>query len=52
MMAHRYDDESPHGLADHRYDNPGGTSLLSAQQQAQLLQALDEPPGDGGLLGA
>jgi transposase len=47
MLAHRYDDEGPHGLVDHRHDNPGGTSLLSAQQQAQLQQALDESPDDG-----
>jgi transposase len=48
-LAHRYNDEGPHGLLDRRHDNPGGTFLLSAQQQAQLQQALDEPPADGGL---
>lgn len=48
-LAHRYNDEGPHGLVDRRHDNPGGTFLLSTQQQAQLQQALDGPPADGGL---
>jgi hypothetical protein len=32
-----------------RHHNPGGTFMLSSEQQAQLHQALDEPPPDGGL---
>jgi transposase len=48
-LAHRYNDEGPQGLGDRRHGNPGGTFILSPEQQAQLQQALDEPPADGGL---
>jgi len=48
-LAHRYNDEGPQGLDDRRHDNPGGTFILSPEQQAQLQQALDEPPAAGGL---
>jgi transposase len=48
-LAHRYNDEGPQGLGDRRPGNPGGTCLLSPEQQAQLCQALAEPPADGGL---
>src|SRR5258708_24866623 len=48
-LAHRYNDECPQGLGDRRHGNPGGTCLLSPEQQAQLYQALEEPPADGGL---
>jgi hypothetical protein len=50
-LAHRYNDKDPQGLGDRRHSNPGGTFILSQEQQAQLHQALDEPPADGGLLG-
>jgi transposase len=36
-------------LGDRRHSNPGGTFILSQEPQAQLQQALDEPPADGGL---
>src|SRR5713226_328915 len=48
-LAHRYNDEGPRGLGDRRHGNPGGTCLLSQEQQAQLQQALEGPPADGGL---
>jgi transposase len=48
-LAHRYNDAGPQGLGDRRHSNPGGTFMLSHEQQAQLQQALDEPPADGGL---
>ncbi len=48
-LAHRYNDEGPQGLGDRRHGNPGGTFMLAHEQQAQLQQALDEPPADGGL---
>ncbi len=48
-LAHRYNDAGPQGLGDRRHANPGGTFILSQEQQAQLQQALDEPPTDGGL---
>src|SRR6266705_3974715 len=48
-IAHRYNDEGPQGLGDRRHSNPGGTFILEPSQQAQLQQALEEPPADGGL---
>ncbi len=48
-LVRRYNHEGPQGLGDRRHHNPGGTFLLSSEQQAQLQQALDEPPPDGGL---
>lgn len=48
-LAHRYNEQGPQGLGDRRHDNPGGTLILSPEQQAQLQQALEEPPADGGL---
>jgi transposase len=48
-LAHRYNDEGQEGLGDRRHRNPGGTFLLSPAQQAQLQQALEESPADGGL---
>ena len=48
-IAHRYNQEGPGGIGDRRHGNPGGSFLLSAQLQAQLVAALEEPPPDGGL---
>ena len=45
----RYNQDGPQALGDRRHHNPGGTFLLSPEQQVQLHQALDEPPPDGGL---
>ena len=50
-IAHRYNNEGPAGLGDRRHDNPGGTFILSAEQQEQLEQDLDAGAPDGGLLG-
>lgn len=36
-------------LGDKRHQNPGAKPLLNDVQQAQLWQALQEPPCDGGL---
>jgi transposase len=36
-------------LGDKRHQNPGAKPLLNDVQQAQLWQALQEPPPDGGL---
>jgi transposase len=49
ILAHRYTEQGPGGLGDRRHSNPGGTFMLSPEQQAQLQQALEEPPADGGL---
>jgi len=48
-IVHRYNQGGPQALGDHRHSNPGGTFILSSEQQAQLQQGLDEPPADGGL---
>jgi transposase len=48
-IVRRYNQEGPQALGDRRHHNPGGTFLLSPEQQVQLQQALDEPPPDGGL---
>src|SRR5260370_26685088 len=50
-IAHRYNNEGPAGLGDRRHDNPGGTFILSAEQQEQLEQDLDAGAPDGGLFG-
>jgi transposase len=48
-IVQRYNRQGPQGVGDRRHTNPGGTFLLSAAPQAQLQQALAEPPADGGL---
>ena len=48
-IAHRYNQDGPPGISDRRHANPGGSFILSAQLQAQLVAALEEPPSDGGL---
>jgi len=47
-IAHRYNQDGPAGIGDRRHGNPGGSFLLSAQLQTQLVAALEEPPPDGG----
>jgi transposase len=48
-IAHRYNQGGPAALGDRRQTNPGGSFLLSPEQQAQLEQALEGPAPDGGL---
>ena len=48
-IAHRYNQDGPRGIGDHRHANPGGSFILSPELQAQLVAALEEPPPDGGL---
>jgi transposase len=48
-IAHRYNQDGPPGISDRRHANPGGSFILSAELQAQLVAALEEPPADGGL---
>jgi len=45
----RYNHEGPAGIGDRRHGNPGGTFILSAEQQEQLAQELDAGAPDGGL---
>ena len=48
-IAKRYNREGPDGIGDRRHANPGATSLLSAEQLAELDAALERPAPDGGL---
>src|SRR5216683_7146653 len=48
-IAHRYNQAGPQGIGDRRHANPGGTSILSTELQAQLVEALEHPPPDAGL---
>src|SRR5437763_975013 len=48
-LARRYNQSGPQALGDRRHSNPGGSFLLSSEQQAQLEQALETPTPDGGL---
>jgi transposase len=47
-LAHRYAAEGPEGVGDRRHHNPGAARLLSAEQEAELDQALDGPAPEGG----
>ncbi len=48
-LARRYNARGPAGLADRRHAHPGGRRLLSAEREAELGQALQGAPPDGGL---
>jgi transposase len=48
-IVHRYNYEGSAGLGDRRHGNPGGTFILSAEQQQQLEHDLDAGAPDGGL---
>ena len=48
-LVHRYNAHGADGLHDQRHTNPGHVPLLNASLQAELDQALDLPPADGGL---
>lgn len=43
-----YNEQGPESLVDYRHGHPGRLTLLDDEQQAMLLQALQEPPPDGG----
>ena len=47
-IAHRYATDGPAGVGDRRHHNPGARRLLSAEQEAELDQALEGPAPDGG----
>jgi transposase len=49
ILVRRYNQQGPQALVDHRHANPGPAPLLSAEQQAHLVQDLNAPPADGGL---
>jgi transposase len=48
-IVHRYNHQGPAGLGDRRHGNPGGSFILSAQQQQQLEHDLDAGAPNGGL---
>ena len=49
ILVRRYNQQGPQAIVDQRHRNPGAAPLLSAEQQAHLVQALDGPAPDGGL---
>jgi transposase len=49
ILVRRYNQHGPQAIIDHRHRNPGAAPILSAEQQAHLVQALDAPPPDGDL---
>lgn len=48
-LVRSYNQQGPNSLGDQRHHNPGAKALLNDLQQAQLWQALQSPPADGGL---
>ena len=48
-IVSRYNQLGPEGLGDHRHHNAGASPLLSPDQEAELLDALQKPPPDGGV---
>lgn len=48
-LVHSYNRWGAEGLGDLRHQNRGAKPLLDEVQQAQLWQALQSPPADGGL---
>ncbi len=51
QIARRYDSEGVEGLGDRRHGNPGAKerALLDEEGQAELREALEGPPPDGGM---
>ena len=47
-IAKRYNAGGEEAIGDRRHQNPGREPLLDEQQQAFLLQALQEEPAEGG----
>ncbi len=48
-MIRRWNAAGEAGITDHRRKLPGATPLLTAEQQCELAEALQQPPADGGL---
>jgi transposase len=48
-LIRRWNAEGPDALADRRAARNGGRPKLTAEQQAELYDALQQPPPDGGL---
>lgn len=48
-LVQRYNQDGPGAMGDGRHENLGGQHLLSAEQQQQLQETLEQDPPDGGL---
>ena len=48
-IVQRWNQAGEQGIQDQRLTLPGAPCLLTASQQKELDQALDQPPADGGL---
>src|SRR5229473_6784040 len=48
-IIQRWNAEGEAGIQDHRHEIEGSQPLLSAELQAELAEALQRPPADGGL---
>jgi transposase len=48
-LARRFNRMGPQALGDKRHHLPGAAPLLSPQLQAELVEAVQQPPPDGGL---
>ncbi len=48
-IIQRWNAEGDAGIQDHRHEIEGSQPLLSAELQAELAEALQRPPADGGL---
>ena len=48
-MIRRWNAAGEAGITDHRRTLPGAKPLLTAEQQRELAEALQQPPADGGL---
>jgi len=46
-VVHRYNEEGVPAVGDGRHHNPGQQRLLSAEQEAELLQALEKAAAEG-----
>jgi transposase len=48
-IVQRWNTAGEQGIKDHRRELPGAKPLLSAEQRAELVEALQQPPEDAGL---
>jgi len=48
-IVRRYNKKGEEAIGDKRHDNPGAKPFLSDKQKEKLVEALKNPPADGGL---
>jgi transposase len=46
-VVKRYNQHGPDGVGDQRHQNPGAPQVLTAEQEAELMAALEGPAPDG-----